>query len=65
MLASSPVMTVTHEEDEDTWVFKTVTFFRTVILSFKLDETYPEDMPSGDVLEVKRKLALYRKETPT
>jgi len=56
MLTSSPVMTVTQEKDEEgdgegTWVFKTVTFFRTVILSFKLNEAYPEDMPSGDVLE--------------
>jgi len=55
MLASTPILTVTNETDEDEddeiWVFKTETFFRTVVLSFKLGESYPEDMPSGDVLE--------------
>jgi len=49
MLASSPTMTVTFEDE--TWVFKTVTFFRTVIISFKLDEHYEEEMPSGDILD--------------
>lgn len=50
MLASSPTMTVTYEDE--TWVFKTVTFFRTVTISFKLDEPYNEEMPSGDILDV-------------
>jgi len=49
MLASTPTMTVTFEDE--TWVFKTVTFFRTVTISFKLDEPYKEEMPSGDILD--------------
>jgi hypothetical protein len=49
MAASTPTMTVTFEDE--TWVFKTVTFFRTVTVSFKLDEEYKEDMPSGDVID--------------
>jgi len=51
MLTSSPEMFVTYEPDTEIWVFKTVTFFRTITQSFKLDEPYTEVMPSGDELE--------------
>jgi len=35
----------------DTWVFKTVTFFKTTVNTFKLNEPYEEEIPSGDILE--------------
>jgi len=51
MLTTSPTMHITKEKDEnedDTWLFKTVTFIRTVEQSFKLNEPFEETMPSGD-----------------
>jgi hypothetical protein len=59
MLATSPTIEVTKTKDEDdtaedegdTWVIKTVTFFRTTIVSFKLNEAYEEEIPSGDILQ--------------
>jgi len=50
MTSSSPTMYITKDEEEQ-WVFKTVTFFRTIEISFKLDEPYEETMPSGDEFE--------------
>ncbi|CAL8115400.1 unnamed protein product [Orchesella dallaii] len=47
MTNTSPTMYITKDDDEQ-WVFKTVTFLKTVEISFKLDEPYDETMPSGD-----------------
>jgi hypothetical protein len=41
-----------NENEEDTWLFKTVSFIRTVEQSFKLEEPFEETMPSGATFEV-------------
>lgn len=52
MCSSSPIIYVSKDEEE-TWALKTVTFFRTIESSFKLDEEYEETMPSGNTYEVR------------
>ncbi|OXA43912.1 fatty acid-binding protein [Folsomia candida] len=54
MLVSSPTIDVTQEKnenEEDVWLIKTVSFIRTINLSFKLDEPFEDVLPSGDVFE--------------
>jgi len=51
MTTSSPTMYIT-KDDEEQWIFKTVSFLRTTEISFKLDEPYEETMPNGEDFEV-------------
>ena len=45
-----------NENEEDVWLIKTVTFTRTINISFKLDESFEETLPSGDVFITTAKL---------
>jgi len=59
MLSTSPTVEVSKTKDEDnedgdespTWVLKIITFFRTTVTTFKLNEPYEEELPSGDILQ--------------
>lgn len=61
MCATSPTIYVSKDEEEH-WIFKTVTFLRTMEISFKLDEGYEETMPSGNTYDVGfyEKYAIYK-----
>jgi len=59
MLATSPTTYVSQEKndnEEDVWFFKTVSFTRTIDLSFKLNEPFEDELPSGDVYETVAKM---------
>jgi len=59
MLTTSPEMIVSKgegEDEDDCWLFKTVTFLRTIEQSFKIDEPFEETMPSGDVFTTTAKM---------
>jgi len=53
MAVSSPTMYITKDEEEQ-WIFKTVSFIRTTEISFKVNEPYEETMPNGEQYEVRR-----------
>jgi len=60
MLMSSPTVHVSKEKndenDEEMWLIRTISFTRTMDLSFKLNEPFEDELPSGDVYETVAKM---------
>jgi len=59
MLVTSPTVYVSQEkndDEEDLYLFRTVSFTRTIDLSFKLNEPFEDTLPSGDVFETVAKM---------
>lgn len=51
MCASSPLLEIRSNEQGE-WTISSSTFFRNVVITFKLGEEYEENMPGGVVIKV-------------
>ncbi|XP_011506007.1 PREDICTED: myelin P2 protein-like [Ceratosolen solmsi marchali] len=50
MSMTSPRLEI-HKSDDDKWTIRSITMFRTLELTFKIEEEFEEEMPSGVILK--------------